>query len=107
MRTDILTPNTKMYLSNSTKFTLCVYFDYKKNGAPWAHHEKELRLNRKYIDSYDYSPTADGRTLTNHYDGFWKLVTYANRNMKHIGSAILYCNDHAEQLQYEVGRFSN
>ncbi len=107
MRTDTTMPKSKSFLSNSTKFTLCVYWDYKADGTPYANHEKLLKLNRKYIDSYDYSNTANNKTITDHYEAFWKLVTYAQRNIKHIGNAVLYCNDFVEQKQYKVGLFSN
>lgn len=87
------TPGQKKYLSDNTKFKICAYWNRKPDGSYWMQHEKDLRLHRKYIDSFDYVNTKDWKTVTNHAEAFWKLLTYAQNNIANADKILIFLNE--------------
>lgn len=90
------------YLSDNTKFKIVAYWNVRKDGTYYTQLEKDLKKHRKYIDSWDYSITEGGKTITNHEQAFFKLYVYAQKNIARAEKILIYMNDLAEEKQYLI-----
>lgn len=97
----------KTYLSDNTKFKIVAYWNVKPNGQYWTIAEKNLRMHRKYIDSYDYHTTKEGRTITRHDEAFYKLLVFAEKNISKAEKMLIYMNNLADEKQYLIGSLVN
>jgi len=110
MRPNNLLPNgnqkkEKTYVSDSTKFKLCVYYSHKPNGVPYSIVEINTKRHRHYHDSKDYKHTTSGKTVTRHDEAFNKLLRHVKKHEGHIISALLFVNDFIEGKQHLIGKF--
>lgn len=111
MRTDKLMPDNKIikqpkaYISDNTRFKLCVYYSHKPCGTPYSVMEQAMKKHRKYHDSYDYVPIKGGRTVTREDMAFNKLLHHVEQYKAHIEFALLYVNNFQMGEQYLIGKF--
>ncbi len=101
-------PQTKenYFLSNSTKFTLCVYWQRKPDGSFYNVQEINAKRHRKYIDSYDYHIGEGFKSITRHDEAFYKLLVYAQKNIHNIVKAVIFLNEFVERKQYMIAKLS-
>ncbi len=92
------------FISNSTKFTLCIYWERKPDGTFYNVNEINAKRNRKYIDSYDYHNTASFKTITRHDEAFYKIMVFAQQNIHKAFKALIYLNDFAGEKQYLIAK---
>lgn len=113
MRTNNLLPQQKnkiekkpkTYVSDTTKFKLCVYYSHKPDGVPYNIREINMKKHRHYHDSYDYVHTTGGKTVTRHDLAFNKLLHVIEEYKNHISFALLFVNDFVEGKQHLIGKF--
>ena len=106
MSMDILLPK-KTYLSDNTKFKIVAYWNYKPNGQFWSIVEKNMKQHRKYIDSFDYVASAEGRTITRHDEAFYKLLVYAEKYVSRAEKILIYMNDLSQSKQFLLAKLVN
>lgn len=95
----------KIFVSDSTKFKLCVYYSHKPDGSPYSVIDKNLKKHRKYHDSYDYVHTTNGKTVTRHDLSFNKLLHHVEKYKSHIEFALMYVNDFVKGEQHLLAKF--
>lgn len=95
----------KKYVSDRTRFKLCVYYSHKPCGTPYSVIEKNFKKHRKYHDSYDYVPIKGGKTVTREDMAFNKLLHHVEHYKAYIEFALLYVNNFSDGKQYLIGKF--
>ena len=101
----IVSEPKKEFTSNQTKFKMCVYWSHKEDGTPYSVYEKQRRMNRKYIPSYDYTQGPNQYNITDHRAGLQKLLQKMENQKKHIEKAIIFMNDYKNGLELRIGEF--
>lgn len=97
-------PQVRQFLSNSTKFTLCVYWQKKPNGQYYSVPEINAKQHRKYIDSYDYHIGEQYRSITRHDEAFYKMLVWIQKRIANASKAVIYMNDHGNEKQYCIAK---
>lgn len=96
----------KIFTTNRTKFKLVIYWNLKPDGTPYSVFEKQRRMNRKYIYSYDYTDVG-GYNTTDHRLAMNKLLDKMKRQKDAIDKAFLIMNDWENNKELTIGDFPN